>query len=784
MENPVFNYLSFSDGTRDSDPVELFNRLKNIPELDAILRSFQDLALLVDERGFVMNYITGHMNIPAISDSILGKNLAELDFFDPLQVLLDSIEESRRSEESGDFEVEIRQVSSGDMEAAYFRARVFPVRKHAVIVFKDITSERNAFSSLAVSEEKYRILAENISDVVWIWDFDLKPLYISPSLSSIVGYTPEEYIKIPMEKLVTPSTYERAMEDVADFINANINGEIPPDDSISLDLEYYHKDGRTVWAEVKIKIHRGKGVPAYILGVTRDITQRKKAELLLREREAWQTLLLNTITDIIYTTDLEGRFTYISPFFEKYTGRSVSYLVGKHFSEFLMPTDAHRASKSFIQGLAGNVSTYIEVEFRLGEGINIPIELSVSTLCDQDGKPIGRLGVARDITERKLADKILKQSEEKYRTIFEAIQDGYYEVDLKGKILFINNSYARITGFPKEELLGYNYAKLMDEAGARMVYEKFHSVYNTGEPIHIAQGRMRRKDGSEAICEASVTLMYDSAGRKSGFCGIIRDVTERIKNEEELRIRNLTIEEDLKTAQLIQKSFIKSDTPAMEEVRIEYRYLPLEAVGGDYFSLTSLNEGGLGVFIGDVSNHGVSAALFISLVKATTDRICRDHAHDPHSYISRLNSELIGNMPLSFLTAIYGVFRKMEKGNGVSFKFCCAGHPAPLLYKSPSGEVDALLSKGTIIGVFDDLKLEDRTVYLDRGDRIFLYTDGIPEAMNARGEIWGYERMPDLIRETYDPSLSATLDNIILKINEFRNGVPLGDDVIIIGFEC
>jgi len=191
----------------------------------------------------------------------------------------------------------------------------------------------------------------------------------------------------------------------------------------------------------------------------------------------------------------------------------------------------------------------------------------------------------------------------------------------------------------------------------------------------------------------------------------------------------------------------------------------------------------MGVFVGDVSNHGVSAALFLSLVKATTDRICREYAHSPFGYISNLNRELTGNMPLSFLTAIYGVFRKKADEPGIDFTFSCAGHPPPLLYRAESGTVEFLYSKGTLIGMFDDLKLEETTVRLFRGDRIYLYTDGVPETVNDRNQIWGFENMPDLVLKAHDRLLSLTLDNIMAEIDRFRGDIPLSDDIIIVGFE-
>jgi diguanylate cyclase (GGDEF)-like protein/PAS domain S-box-containing protein len=144
----------------------------------------------------------------------------------------------------------------------------------------------------------------------------------------------------------------------------------------------------------------------------------------------------------------------------------------------------------------------------------------------------------RGITERVRAEEALRESEEKYRTILENIEDGYYEVDLAGNFTFFNDALCRLLGYSEDELMGMNNRQYMDDENARKVYQTFNAVYRTGKPAEIFDWEVIRKDGSRRFVEASVSLMRDSTGEPVGFRGVVRDVTERKQAEEKIRQRN------------------------------------------------------------------------------------------------------------------------------------------------------------------------------------------------------------------------------------------------------
>jgi PAS domain S-box-containing protein len=141
----------------------------------------------------------------------------------------------------------------------------------------------------------------------------------------------------------------------------------------------------------------------------------------------------------------------------------------------------------------------------------------------------------KEVTDRVLAEQALCESEEKYRTILYSIEDGYYEVDLEGKLTFFNDSFCSIVGYSRDELMGMGYQHLMKNETAKNVFETFNEVYRSGKGAKAFGWELIRKDGTRRFAENSVSLMRDSQGRPVGFRGIARDITDRKEVEEQAK---------------------------------------------------------------------------------------------------------------------------------------------------------------------------------------------------------------------------------------------------------
>ena len=154
-------------------------------------------------------------------------------------------------------------------------------------------------------------------------------------------------------------------------------------------------------------------------------------------------------------------------------------------------------------------------------------------------------------TERKRAEEALWESEEKYRTILDNIEDGYFEVDLAGNLTFFNDSLCRMLGYSRDEMMGMNNRQYMDKEGAKRVFREFNRVYTTGKPAKGFDWEIIRKDGVRRIIESPISLIKNSEGEPIGFRGIARDVTERKRAEEALRESEQRLTVALKNAPMV-----------------------------------------------------------------------------------------------------------------------------------------------------------------------------------------------------------------------------------------
>jgi PAS domain S-box-containing protein len=132
--------------------------------------------------------------------------------------------------------------------------------------------------------------------------------------------------------------------------------------------------------------------------------------------------------------------------------------------------------------------------------------------------------------------KTAQESDEKYRTILQNIEEGYYEVDFAGNLTFFNDAMCEIVGYSREELLGMNNRRYMSEETARIVFRTFNEVYRTGVPAKAFDWELIRKDGTRRFLEISVSPIRGTKGEPAGFYGIARDITERKQAEEQLRL--------------------------------------------------------------------------------------------------------------------------------------------------------------------------------------------------------------------------------------------------------
>jgi len=264
--------------------------------------------------------------------------------------------------------------------------------------------------------------------------------------------------------------------------------------------------------------------------------ERKRVGEALRESEEKYRTILESIQEGYFELDLDGNYTFINDANCRYLGYTKEEMVGMNYRQHSDEKTAKELYEHYYKlYLTGKPIEALDVEVIRKDGTKTIYETSVSLMKDSEGKPIGFRGVSRDITERKRTEELLRESEEKYRTILENIEDGYYEVDLAGNLTFFNDSMSRISRTPKEQLISINNRQYTDQKNAKKLFQAFNKVYRTGEPSRECAWEITRRDGIKRHLEASISLRKDSSGKPIGFRGIVRDITERKETEERLR---------------------------------------------------------------------------------------------------------------------------------------------------------------------------------------------------------------------------------------------------------
>lgn len=254
--------------------------------------------------------------------------------------------------------------------------------------------------------------------------------------------------------------------------------------------------------------------------------------------------ILESIEDGYYEVDLRGNLTLFNDSLCRIHGYPRDELLGMNYREYMDNATVKHVFKTF-NGVyrTGKPAKGTNWEIIRKDGSRKIIGASVSLIGDSSGKPVGFRGIIRDITEQKKAEQALRESEEKYRTIIENMEEGYFEVDLRGNFTFFNDSLCTVTGYPRSELMGMNNRQYMDEATAKNVFKIFNNVFRTGHTKEFFEWEIKIKDGGKRIHSGSVSLIRDSYGNPVGFRGIVRDVTEKKRMEEELK--ELSLRDDL-----------------------------------------------------------------------------------------------------------------------------------------------------------------------------------------------------------------------------------------------
>jgi PAS domain S-box-containing protein len=324
------------------------------------------------------------------------------------------------------------------------------------------------------------------------------------------------------------------------------------------EIEYRirHKDGN-----IRYFLERGRpicgsdGKPEFIDGVILDVTERKQTE----ESLVFKNHIIKNSSSMIATCDLDGNMTYGNPaFLKKWGFDNPEEFLGRSFWEFWMVKDR---LDEIMQALRGEGSWFGEIQAVRKDGTFFDVQVSAAMVFDSRGDPIALTSTSIDITERKQVEEALRESENKYRTIFNNIKDIIYTISFDRKICTLNQSVKQTTGWSAQELIGKETAFLIhpdDLDSANTQYDRFVS----GENVGSAELRVLTKSGEYRTLEFVPSPLIEN-GKSVGILGIARDITDKKRAVEELRgakeelglrVQERTIELRQRAAQLARLS--------------------------------------------------------------------------------------------------------------------------------------------------------------------------------------------------------------------------------------
>jgi PAS domain S-box-containing protein len=461
--------------------------------------------------------------------------------------------------------------------AGIYNSIFYPVKdehgkvKKVAILSYDITELKRNEQALRESEEKYRFLAENSNDVIWRTDKRLRPIFFSPSIEKLRGYSVDEALHEPFENTLTNSSLEKARALLHAVPIDERNGIEEMELQKPIQLEYTCKDGSTVWTESSISVVRdSKGKLIGFMGVTRDITERKKAEEALQRSEQLLREVIQSIPVIIAVMDDQGVIKLAEGKGFDSTGYQASDLLGKNIQDLSKYPEemGHRLQRV----MAGEEFMELDRESILGA----VFETHYIPMQDDRSNVVGIITVSIDVTDYWRVQDELRQSKNQLEVILNGVQDSIVVLDAQGRLIFVNQASSRRIGYESSEAMLeddglYNAFDYFDEAGEPLSdYQLPGRLAQKGIPQAGKIYRYRiKRGGSERWVVISETPVFDETGKVEMAVLIAHDISELKFTQKELQKAREELEQRVEERTL---ELVKANQQLRDEVELRKRY--------------------------------------------------------------------------------------------------------------------------------------------------------------------------------------------------------------------
>ena len=373
-----------------------------------------------------------------------------------------------------------------------------------------------------------------------------------------------------------------------------------------------------------------------------------------------------------------------------------------------------------------------------------------------------------------------QEAETRYRTLVEQtpaityVQEPLESSNPKA-VTYVSPQYETILGYPPESKIidEEHWNRIVHPEDRDRVLAEEARTDQTGEPFNV-EYRVIAGDGRVVWVRDEATLVRDEEGQPLYWLGVQYDVTEQ-KREAQERER---IEQELRIARLIQQTLLPKTLPKLSGYDIAAYYQPAREVGGDFYDTFELEDGRLGLVVGDVTDKGIPAALVMATTR-TMLRVSAQRLFPPGEVLKRANEELVADIPPNmFITCLYAILDP-ESGRLI---YANAGHDPPYLRHHGSG-VEELRARGMPLGLMPGMEYEEKEITLNRGESVLFYSDGLVEAHDPHHEMFGFPRLQRLVG-THRSGESSLIDFLLSELINFTGGDwEQEDDITLVTLE-
>lgn len=458
---------------------------------------------------------------------------------------------------------------------------------------------------------------------------------------------------------------------------------------------------------------------------------------------------------------------YVSENLERFGYDPEEFLENRiRYGDIVYPDDLERVSAEINRYSDLDVEEYTQYYRLVTKGGDIRwVEDQTSVVRDSKGNKIHNQGILIDITERKRAEDSLKRSEEKFRRIVETAAEGFLLMDESFTIVDTNDAYCRLLGYRRKELLGRSLLDYLTD-DFRTYLLAYYDTTLTREYKEL-EGTVIANGGHLTPILLHGSILRDDRGSIIGNMAFITDMTEQKKA--------------LILAGEVQKSLLPQEKPLVKGLDIAGRNVSCDEIGGDYFDFLwrhKSRKGAVSIVVGDISGHGVDSALLMTTARA----FLRMRAAQPGSnseIISEMNNHLASDVlgTGKFMTLFYLAIDPEQR----DLKWVRAGHDPALVYTPNTDEFEELKGNGIALGVVDNFEyIEHHKKELKNGQIIAIGTDGIWEAFNSQGQMFGKNRLRKIIQAHADKPAEDILGAVYGGLHAFMNGAKSADDITLV----